>query len=499
MVRLNMRGESKRGKGIDHGEESRAFKSSHLLTEKDKWRTLFCLGLAQALDHADSALMPSVLRALEEDLRISPSTLGLFAFAQSICGAISAPFWGRVADTKNRISALGGSMCAWAFAIFVISFSSSLTTIMIARAMNGVALTCLNPLTASLTADLFVTNLRGRAFGMLTAIASIGHILGSVLSTAISREIIFGVRGWRVAFFIVAVLSALGAKFISIFASDPPRGCADGVNISGRKTVTSPKRCPEKAISWTDAIRTIFGIRTFFVITFQGVWGSIPWNAFQFITMWLQYSGFPDRSAAFITTGFTLGHLFGACAGGVIGDWAARRYPNHGRVFVAQFSDLVRLPLIVILFRVLPAYDCGALSYGSVLFMTGFFSPWVSIAANRPILCELVSPNLRGQIFAYQRLIEQISASMLGAPLVGWLSEHAFGYVKLAPGAAIDSTRNETNAHALAMSMECITLVCWGACFVLYGLVHFTYPGDRERANAARKKSKGGYLLGACE
>eukprot|EP00940_MAST-03C_sp_MAST-3C-sp2_P001840 g1840.t1 len=433
---------------------SPSFKSSKLLTSKEKRRTLLCLGIAQALDHADSALMPACLKALEEDLHISPSSLGLFALAQTFCGALSAPVWGRLTDVGNRIRMMTVGMYLWSCCVVLIGMSSNFIIIMGARALNGVALTCLNPLTCSLAADLFVTGNRGRAFGALMAVASIGHMVGSVMSTTVSREDIFGIKGWRVAFGIVGLLSALGARFVSSYAVDPPRGAVDGdftaaLNLSSSSRVKINSSVKDRdssashrqkngvlskrdasVVSWKDAIRFIFRIRTFALITFQGMWGSVPWNAFQFMTMWLQYSGFTDHTAALVGTSFTIGHLFGAFAGGIIGDAAARRYPDHGRVLVAQFSDFARLPLIVVLFRVLPVYECGAAYYALVLFFTGFLSPWVSIAANRPILCELVPSNLRGQLFAYQRLIEQISAATLGAPLVGWLSESVFGYQK---------------------------------------------------------------------
>jgi len=91
-----------------------------------------------------------------------------------------------------------------------------------------------------------------------------------------------------------------------------------------------------------------------------------------------------------------------------------------------------------------------------------------------------VAPNLRGQIFAYQRLIEQSSAALFGAPLVGWLCENVFGYQLPSRGSHHIGV-NHGNAIALARSMEAITLVCWGLCFFLYGVVHFTYPADKRR------------------
>jgi hypothetical protein len=51
-----------------------------MLTRSDRINTLGSIGLAQALDSADNALLPSVLKALERDLQISPSTLSVFSY-----------------------------------------------------------------------------------------------------------------------------------------------------------------------------------------------------------------------------------------------------------------------------------------------------------------------------------------------------------------------------------------------------------------------------------
>lgn len=40
--------------------------------------------------------------------------------------------------------------------------------------------------------------------------------------------------------------------------------------------------------------------------------------------------------------------------GGFIGDWAAHRYPNHGRVAVAQVSVGLGVPLSIAMFKARP-------------------------------------------------------------------------------------------------------------------------------------------------
>lgn len=71
--------------------------------------------------------------------------------------------------------------------------------------------------------------------------------------------------------------------------------------------------------------------------------------------------------------------------------------------------------------------------------------------------------------------------SLLGAPIVGLLSEEVFGYVRttlhvseLAPDVRL------LNATALGNSLACLTTLPWAISFIVYGIVHFTYGRDRE-------------------
>ena len=70
--------------------------------------------------------------------------------------------------------------------------------------------------------------------------------------------------------------------------------------------------------------------------------------------------------------------------GGAIGDWAAARSPNHGRVLVAQASVGVGVPLSVAVFKLLPL-GCS----GGVVAMHGVaFALW-GLAIRRAHACRV--------------------------------------------------------------------------------------------------------------
>ena len=71
------------------------------------------------------------------------------------------------------------------------------------------------------------------------------------------------------------------------------------------------------------------------------------WN-----TLYLQLLGFTDFQASLVAALFLFGTAIGGLIGGVVGDWAAKKSPNHGRVLVAQFSVGIGVPMSAIVYKV---------------------------------------------------------------------------------------------------------------------------------------------------
>ena len=72
------------------------------------------------------------------------------------------------------------------------------------------------------------------------------------------------------------------------------------------------------------------------VALLQGICGSIPWVALVFLTLYLQLIGMSDANASGLVATFLLCTAFGGLMGGWIGDVAAARNPQHGRIAVTQ-------------------------------------------------------------------------------------------------------------------------------------------------------------------
>lgn len=168
---------------------------------------------------------------------------------------------------------------------------------------------------------------------------------------------------------------------------------------------------------------------TFVVIILQGIVGSTPWKALAFGTLYFQLMGWGDGATSMLMGVFGTTGALGGLLGGWLGDIAAQKYPNHGRVAVCQFSVGVGVPLALIVFQGLPMSSGSDvyLLYGGMMAVMGLTITWAATACNNPIFAEIVPPDLRSLVYAFDRSFEG-AISAMGAPLVGLLAERVFHF-----------------------------------------------------------------------
>lgn len=99
-------------------------------------------------------------------------------------------------------------------------------------------------------------------------------------------------------------------------------------------------------------IGSVLRIPTFALIILQGIVGSIPFASLVFLTLYLQLLGMSDAAASGLVATYLVGGGFGGLLGGWVGDFAAKKFPDHGRVAATQFSVAMGIPFTIIIFKV---------------------------------------------------------------------------------------------------------------------------------------------------
>jgi MFS family permease len=446
----------------------------------DRGRTTFCVNASAIIERVDEQLLPALYRFVGASFHARPSQLGNLTLARALAQAIASPLAGILGQHLNRITVLCIGAAIWGTMTLCFSRATSVTGGLIFWAINGIGLSFLIPSAQSLTADYNQEAHRGRAFGLLHMVGALGALVGALFATNIGHVNVFGVmEGWRFAFFTVAIASWVIGLLTWLLAIDPR------YSKDPRYKVEKATEAEPEAATWRASLRdmgNVITVPTFGIIVLQGIVGTTPWSALVFLTLYFQLLGMSDLMSSILMAIFLAANAAGGLLGGYVGDWAARRFPDHGRIVACQFSVGVGVPLSILLFKALPLNSsAGAIvGYVIVLSITGLLITWAATACNNPIFSEIVPPHMRNLIYAFDRSFEGAIAAA-GAPLVGILAEKGFGFHGDATLSS-DQVENEKKARSLGNALLIFTAVPWLLCAVFFTGLHWTYPKDREKA-----------------
>eukprot|EP00392_Amoebophrya_sp_AT5.2_P016004 g16240.t1 len=428
-----------------------------------KYLIMFC----STVESADMALVGAVYKAFERDFHFRPTDLGLLALCQMGSFSLFLPIWGAALPKFGCRNLLTFAGFLWMLTTVLTPFGSWLPAQALLRVLNGAALCGVVPVSQAVLADVVEEHSRGFVFGCVGALHGVAKVL--VTYYAISN-----IDHWQQCFYFVAVITGL----VSVL-------CWTQLPKNYGKQTTEPEE-GSFTIQAVNNCKKVLQLPSFAVMIGQGIFGGTPWQAMMFLNMYWLTLGFTNSQAATIAATTHIGGIFGPLIGGALGDYASRKVSNsQGRVVVAQTSVLLGIPLWCLLLNqnVIDRNHMGnAILIGFLFYLC---ATWTTYAANRPICAELVSNSAeRAQVVGMWVLIEGCFASVLGAPIVGLVSE-AFGY-KLDPNKVPDSAthmaQEHTNAQALSGALVGLGVVCWSVCLAMWTFMYFTFPKDKQRA-----------------
>jgi MFS family permease len=254
----------------------------------------------------------------------------------------------------------------------------------ISRGLNGIGLALVVPAISSLVADYTDDHTRGAAFGWLQMTCNLGSILGGSFGVLLAPVTFLGLPGWRLAFHAVAAVSVALGALMWLLAADPRAK-------SKTTAVVEEEEGGGGAVELLRDARRVLSVPTFQIIVAQGIAGSIPWSALNFSAMWLELVGFSHWETSVITGLYLFATALGALFGGLVGDPVSRRFPNAGRIALAQISSASALPLSAILLLALPNDPSTGVAHAVVFFVMGFAISWNASSTNKyhsdPTIC----------------------------------------------------------------------------------------------------------------
>ncbi|CAO2180483.1 unnamed protein product [Urochloa humidicola] len=335
--------------------------SSDARRRRRQW-TLALVTAAALLERADESLLPAVYREVGAALGASPTALGSLTLCRAIVQALCYPLATCAAARHDRARVVAAGAFLWAVATLLVGASGTFLQMALARGFNGVGLALVVPAIYSLVADYSDDGTRGGlAFGWVVMAQFLGNIAGNSLGVLLASTSFLGVPGWRLAFHVLALISASLAALTWLLGADPRPG-------TGKSTATVAAALAQLFREAKDVVR----VPTFQIIVAQGVAGSVPWSALSFAAMWLELVGFTHWQTTLITNLNCLANMLGALFAGFFGDPLARRFPDTGRIALAQVCTASTVPLAAVLLLGLPDDPAAGAAYAARIFRLGF-------------------------------------------------------------------------------------------------------------------------------
>lgn len=376
-----------------------------------------------------SPMLPTIARNLHISVQASAYSVTAYVVVYAVC----APFLGLVSDRVGRRRMLIVGAALFVASNAVASFAGSLTVLIAARALSGIAAACAGPAVWAHISGTTEDSVRGRALGTGMACYSGGQVLGVPLGSLLA-----GVAGWRSAFLAIAIGTVLAVPLLVRQVPAP----AAGSRGAGRGLGDAFTSWRHPALRRALLVNIAFNTANLGAYAFMGA-------------MFARRFGLSVTSLGLVGILVGVGSVIGSTVGGRVGDRSRAR----GRV------DLPMLPVWALV-----------LAAGVALAAWG---PGIAVALAGVLLWFVAS----GGFVTDQQTLAGTAAPELRATSSAWLTSTM--YAGTAVGSWVIGRFSDLVLGAGLIAVALALTAALGALFVNARLRHPVGSGQREPAGAA--------------
>jgi MFS family permease len=313
-------------------------------------RTLLAAGLGWMLDAFDVMLYSIVLATLMREFGMNKSTAGLLNTLTLIASAIGSFGFGFLADRLGRRRMLSLSILTYSIFTFACGFSTSVTMLAVLRFCLGLGMGGEWNSGATLVAETWPSEWRGRALGLVQSSWAIGYALAAIVA-----QLVLARTTWRWVFFI-GVLPALVTLWIQHDVPEPE---------IWRK---SRQERPAEGL-WKTATPRILVLMVMNAFGMFAWWGLFTWIP-AYLALPLAKGG-RNFSLLDFTSFLTVLNLCGMWPGYILFGYVADRFGRKRSMVVYLFLAAISAPLFAMARD--PAWILFTASV-TAFFGTGFFT-----------------------------------------------------------------------------------------------------------------------------
>jgi MFS family permease len=345
---------------------------------------LFPVALLNYLDRQIFATMQKSILAGVPDIATDARFGELMAVFLYVYGIFS-PVGGYIADRFNRRWVVIASLGIWSAITWLTGHAQTYDQLWWARALMGLSEACYIPAALALIADFHSGGTRARAVGIHQAGIYAGIILGGM-----GGYIADSSYGWRAGFQWFGLAGVVYAVVLLFFLRTPSPA-PGGAHA-------------QPAISIGFSLRQLLGVGAFLLLVLYFTLPAMPgWVVKSWMPKLLAETFHLGQGIAGVsaTLWVTLASLAGVLIGGVLSDLWLRRSPR-GRLYVSAIGTALCIPA---LFGIGYAPSLTVAVVFLVLYGIGF---GFFDTNNMPILCQIVSPQLRATGYGLMNMVSVI-------------------------------------------------------------------------------------------
>ncbi len=324
------------------------------ITAKRTWRggrahviyTIVVFVVLASLDNAAVALIPSMVPQLRETFGVSTGAIGLLTGAQILVTAVTAIFWGYLADSRDRRMLLFTGTIIWAGAIGLSGAVATYSALFALQVIAGVGLGSIVSVSFSVISDFVAPKRRGLAMSFWGLSQGIGTLVGSLLASQA------GAHNHAPPFFILAAAGIL-FSILLLATFDAPRGFRE----PELKELYESGKTYDYQID-TAQLVDISRVKTNRWLVLQGLTAQVAYGSLIWVPLLYQekviaegYSLATGQQVGGIFAAlFTIGALFSILFGHLGDRWQRRNL--SGRAYISAIGILGAIPFFLIFFWV---------------------------------------------------------------------------------------------------------------------------------------------------
>lgn len=306
-----------------------------------------------------------------------------------LIGGFFTLFFGYFTDIASRKKLLIISMLFGEIPCFLTGFVETYEQFFWLRALTGIGIGAIIPITYSLLADYFPSNMRSAATGYLGLVVGLGIGGGQLLAGITGPE-----YGWKISFIIVSVPNFIFLLLYALFATEPPRGKSDKNKTDLTKINYS-------------IIKKLISKKTNILVFLQGIAGTVPWSVFfVYLTDYLaQDIGYSVQMASLVVFVIGLSAMIGGFVGGLVGNKLYNINPIYQPLLSGVCTFIGMIPT-AFLINLNPVSTGESVTYPLILGVFSGFFITITAPNMKAVLMNVNHSNTRGMAFSIYNLAD---------------------------------------------------------------------------------------------